>query len=184
MPIRSDAVLPEVCGGVQGAGGSIHLRHPRPRRSSGVEGGGLDDIRLFSQDQITQRRLYDEPYSTYLEKIYIDAGGDSALLVELMAGPIRRTPPEPPSVENVTQLFHAAAASFEHPFVQEFIRLRGPTEAQARQESGHAHPRALRRQLASVHFIRQGIPVCVSRLEIGSLDFYSDEKAVKEAYDD
>jgi len=61
---------------------------------------------------------------------------------------------------------------------------------------------------SSIHFIRQGIrfvgykrkcpfPVCVvvfdarngdapsySRLEIGSLDFYSDEKAVKEAYDE
>lgn len=60
---------------------------------------------------------------------------------------------------------------------------------------------------SSIHFIRQGIrfvgykrkcpfPVCVvvfdardgdapcySRLEMGSLDFYSEEKAVKEAYD-
>jgi len=96
--------------------------------------GGQDDVRVFSQDQITQRRLYDEPYSPYLEKIYIDAGGDAALLTALIDGPVRRTapPPAPPSRENVTQLFHAAAASFDHPFVQEFIRLRapkGPTEA-------------------------------------------------------
>lgn len=90
--------------------------------------GGKEDIRRFAQDQITHRRLHDEPYLMYLEKIYINAGGNAVLLSALMDGPIRRRRTTPTVPENVTQLFHAVAESFDHPFVQDFIRLRAPQQ--------------------------------------------------------
>jgi hypothetical protein len=92
--------------------------------------GDKEDIRRFVQDQITHRRLHDEPYLMYLEKIYINAGGNAVLLSAFMDGPIRRRRTTTPTTtpENVTQMFHAVAESFDHPFMQDFIRLRAPQQ--------------------------------------------------------